>query len=160
MSTFDELPEVLKTVRTRPLFVMRLAVRAPMLVGPTPNGYRRIAIVTGGSFSGEQLSGTVLDGSSDWQTVRADATTLDVRLMLKTSDDELIAMTYRGYRHGPSDVMQKIDKGESVDPASYYFRIAPVFETAGRHDWLNRIIAVGTGHRTADGPTYSVFEVL
>jgi hypothetical protein len=160
MSAFEDLPDVLKTIRSRPLFVMRLVVKPLLQVGATPNGYRRVGIVTGGTFDGERLSGIVLDGSSDWQTVRRDAITLDVRLMLQTNDGELVTMTYRGYRHGPPEVLQKIDKGETVDPASYYFRIAPVFETAGRHDWLNRIIAVGIGHRTAEGPTYSVFEIL
>nr|MBW4091697.1 DUF3237 domain-containing protein [Pseudomonadota bacterium] len=42
-----------------------------------------------------------------------------------------------------------------------YFRIAPLFETAAtRYTWLNNIVAVGTGHRRADGPIYGVFEVL
>jgi hypothetical protein len=70
-------------------------------------------------------------------------------------------MTYRGLRHGLQDVMTMIEHGEIVDPASYYFRIAPMFETASsKYDWINRILAVGTGHRLADGPIYSVFEVL
>ena len=48
-----------------------------------------------------------------------------------------------------------------VDPTSYYFRINPLFETAaGQYDWINRVIAVGIGHRFADGPVYSVFEIL
>ena len=34
-------------------------------------------------------------------------------------------------------------------------------ETAATtYDWLNRILAVGIGHRRPDGPVYSVFEVL
>jgi len=97
----DDLPEVLKSVRTRPLFVMRLDVRKLLIVGATPGAYRRIGVVPGGSFEGERLSGEVLDGGSDWQTVRNDdATTLNVRLVLKTKDDALICMTYQGVRHG------------------------------------------------------------
>ena len=87
--------------------------------------------------------------------------TPDVRLVLKTNDGALIGMTYRGIRHGPPDIMERIDKGEVVDPASYYFRTNPSFETAAaKYDWINRITAVGIGHRRADGPIYSVFEVL
>ena len=97
----DDLPEVLKSVRTRPLFVMRLDVRKLLIVGATPGAYRRIGVVPGGSFEGERLSGEVLDCGSDWQTVRNDdATTLNVRLVLKTKDDALICMTYQGVRHG------------------------------------------------------------
>jgi hypothetical protein len=158
----DNLPEALRSVRTRPLFVMRLDVRKLLIVGATPGSFRRIGVVPGGSFEGERLSGEVLDGGSDWQTVRSDgATTLNVRLTLKTADGALICMTYQGVRHGPPDVVARIEKGEVVDPASYYFRINPMFETsAAKYDWLNRIVAVGTGHRLADGPIYSVFEVL
>jgi Protein of unknown function (DUF3237) len=39
--------------------------------------------------------------------------------------------------------------------------INPLFETANaNYDWLNRVVAVGIGHRRADGPIYSIFEVL
>ena len=157
-----DLPEVLQSVRTRPLFVMRLKVLPLQLVGATPGGVRRIGVVPGGSFAGERLSGTVLEGGSDWQTARGDGVlTLDVRLVLKTDDEALVTMTYRGLRHGPSDVLARIDKGEAVDPAGYYFRTNPLFETAApKYDWLNRIVAIGLGHRLPGGPVYSVFEVL
>jgi hypothetical protein len=73
----------------------------------------------------------------------------------------MIVTTYPALRAGPATIMEKLDKGEPVDPASYYFRMNPTFETqAGQYDWINRIIAVGTGHRLAEGPLYSIFEVL
>jgi hypothetical protein len=158
----ETLPEALKSVRTRPLFVMRLDVRPLVIVGPTPGGYRRLGIVPGGRFEGERLSGEVLECGTDYQTVRGDgAIALDAHLTLKTDDGELISMTYRGIRHGPVDVIQRIDKGEFVDASSYYFRTNPLFETsATKYDWINRVIAIGVGHRRAEGPIYSVFEVL
>src|SRR5271155_3342467 len=103
-SLTDNIPDALKTVRTRPLFVMRLDVRKLQVIGATPGSYRRIGVVPGGVFEGERLSGEVLEGGSDWQAVRSDgAATLDVRLVLRTKDDALIGMTYRGLRHGPAD---------------------------------------------------------
>jgi hypothetical protein len=158
----NDLPEFMKNVRTKPMFAMRLDVRPLLIVGATPGAYRRVGVVTGGSFEGERLSGAVLDGSSDWQTVRNDdSTTLNVRLVLKTEDGALIGMTYQGLRHGPADIIARIEKGEVVDPASYYFRINPLFETeAAKYEWINRVIAVGIGHRFADGPVYSVCEVV
>jgi Protein of unknown function (DUF3237) len=161
-SLTQDLPETLKSLRSRPLFVMRLDVKPMQIVGATPGAFRRVGVIPGGVFEGERLSGVVLDGASDWQTVRNDgATTLNVRLVLKTNDDALISMTYRGYRHGPVDVIARLEKGEVVDPASYYFRTNPLFETAAaKYDWINRIVAVGIGHRRADGPIYSIFEVL
>ena len=158
----DDLPAVLKTVRTRPLFVMRLDVKKLQIVGETPTGYRRVGVVPGGIFEGERLSGEVLDGGSDWQALAEDgATSLDVRLVLKTHDDVLIGMKYKGIRYGSPDVLKRIDSGEVVDPDSYYFRILPVFETSGpAYLWLNHLVAVGIGHRRSDGPVYSIFEVL
>ncbi len=104
MSTplFDDLPAPLKSVQTRPLFVMRLDVKPIVIVGETPGPFRRVGIVPSGTFAGERLSGKVLDGGADWQTVRRDAsTTLDVRLILQTDDGVNITMAYRGVRHGP-----------------------------------------------------------
>jgi len=110
---FEDLPEVLKNVRTRPLFVMHLKVRPLVVVGATPGGNRRIGLVPGGSFEGERLSGQVIDGGSDWQAVRTDGSTaLDVRLVLKTNDDAMIAMTYRGIRHGTAEVLARLNRGE------------------------------------------------
>lgn len=104
----------------------------------------------------------MLDGGSDWQSEHSDgSTTLDVRPVPKTTDDALIGMTYRGIRQGAPDVIARLEKGEVVDPVDYHFRIAPLFETAAPdYAWLNNIIAIGTGHRRADGATYSIFEVL
>jgi hypothetical protein len=158
----DGLPNTLREVRTIPLFVVRLDVRPLQVVGATPGAYRRVGVVPSGVFEGERLSGRVLDGGADWQNVRSDGSTaLDVRLVLKTFDDALIGMTYRGIRHGAPDVIARVEKGEAVDPGDYYFRIAPLFETAAtQYAWLNNVVAIGIGHRRADGPVYSIFEVL
>jgi hypothetical protein len=157
----QDLPDALKAVRTRPLFVMYLNVRPLQVIGAAPGAFRRIGVVPGGVFAGDRVRGEVLEGGSDWQTVRSDcATTLDVRLVLRTADDALIGMQYRGLRHGTPDLVTRIDKGEAVGP-SYYFRINPLFETASStYDWLNRILAIGIGYRRAEGVVYSLFEIL
>ena len=104
----------------------------------------------------------MLPGGADWIIVRPDgSTTLDVRIVLETDDGAAIGMTYRGMRHGPATVMERLNRGENVDPAEYYFRTAVAFETAAaKYDWLNRIIAIGTGSRPPEGPVYDIFEVL
>lgn len=149
-------------IRTEPLFTMTLQVSGMQPIGATPNGNRRIGLVAGGTFEGTRLRGKVLTGGADWIILRPDgATTLDVRLVLETDDGAAIGMTYRGMRHGPATVMDRLNRGENVNPAEYYFRIAVAFETAAaKYDWLNRIIAVGTGRRPPEGPVYDVFEVL
>ena len=150
-------------IETRPLFQIRLHVPQVLDIGDTPLGRRRIAAVAGGEFEGERLRGTVVAApAGDWLLQRADGVTvLDVRLLLRTDDGEHIYMAYRGLRHGPADVMARLAAGQAVDPKTYYFRIAPTFETASeKYAWINKVVAVGTGHREATGPIYSVEEVL
>jgi hypothetical protein len=149
-------------IRTAYLFTLKLYAGAPQMVGKTPLGERRVVEVIDGSFTGERMRGTLVKGgAADWIMLRPDATMLDVRLVLKTDDDALLGMTYRGFRHGPADIIAKVNRGEPVEPGSYYFRTAVFFETAAaKYDWLNRTIAIGTGHRTPEGPGYDVFEVL
>lgn len=157
----DGLPEALARVRTRPLLTMRLDVLPYQVVGGPDGAFRRIGVVPGGIFEGERLSGKILPGGSDWQTVRSDGSTLlDVRLVLETTDGALIAMTYKGLRRGPADVIARVNKGEDVDPAEYYFRTNPMFETASRYSWINDILTIGAGHRTPAGVIYNLFEVL
>jgi hypothetical protein len=70
-------------------------------------------------------------------------------------------MTYRGLRQGPPEVMDKLNRGEPVDPGTYYFRVAIQFETAApKYAWLNTAFFIGTGDRKPNGPVYDVFEVL
>jgi hypothetical protein len=149
-------------LRTRPLLIFSLEVAKPQMVGRTPGVDRRVGEILGGRFEGERLKGRILSGGNDWQAIRSDGSwVLDVRLVMETDDGHLIGMTYRGLRHGPKDVIDAIARGEQVSPGSYYFRIAPFFETASdRYGWLNGVIAVGTGHRLPTGPIYQVFEVL
>jgi hypothetical protein len=88
----QNLPESLLSIRTRPLFVLREAVPPLIVVGQTPNAFRRIGVIQGGSFEGERLSGEVVTGN-DWQAVRTGSCIkLDVRLVLKTTDGEWIVM--------------------------------------------------------------------
>lgn len=150
-------------IQTRPIFQITLTVPSITDLGQTPMGGRKIAQVSAGEFSGDRLRGKVTSApGGDWLLMRPDGVLmLDVRLTLETDDGHHIYMSYRGLRHGPKDVFDKLNKGEKVDPSLYYFRMTPIFETSSeKYAWLNRIIAVATGRRDSTGPTYDVFEVL
>ena len=155
-------PPELQSLRVQPLMVFQIGVKAPYVVGATPGYDRRIGEITGGRFEGERLRGTILTSGSDWQSLRADgATTLNVRLLLQTDDNALIAMTYLGVRHGPKQVLDRIARGDQVSPSEYYMRATPYFETSSeKYGWLNRVVTVANGHRVAGGAIYQVFEVL
>ena len=145
----------------RPLLRAEIELAAPQQLGDTPQGRRRIIGITGGRFSGERLSGRVLPGGADWQIVRGDGVSqLEARYTLETADGALIYVRNRGYRHGPAEVLARIAKGETVDPALYYMRTTPSFETgAARYAWLNRLVCVATGARRPAAVELEVFEV-
>lgn len=148
----------LPAIQCSHLLVLELNITAVQHLGPDAV----VGVVGGGRFEGERLRGRVLDGGSDWQRVRADGTVLlDCRIVLETTEGELIAMTYQGVRSGPPEVLARLAQGADVRADEYYLRIAPLFHThSANHAWLNKVIGVGTGQRLPNGPIYNVFEVL
>ena len=143
------------------LFKIEVTLAAPLELGESPLGRRRIIGITGGRFHGERLSGRVLPGGADWQVIRSDGVAdLDARYTLETNDGALIYVRNHGYRHGPTEVLKRLAAGESVDPSLYYMRTSPLFETGDpRYAWLNRIICVGTGARRPAAVELEIFEV-
>ena len=66
--------------------------------------------MSGGIFEGPKLRGTVLPAGGDWIIICPDKIMqLDVRVTLKTDDDEFIYMTYRRVGHGPDDAMDRLN---------------------------------------------------
>jgi hypothetical protein len=92
---------------------------------------------------------------------RDDVLEIEARITLETDDKQQIYMTWKGFRHGPKDIIERLNRGEAIDPSTYYFRTTPYFETSSeKYSWLNRICSVATGSRAASGRTFDVFQVL
>ena len=142
-------------------FEARATLAAPLVLGPTPQGARRVIPITGGTFSGAAMQGVILPGGADWQFQRADGVTvLEARYLLRTDDDVLIQVSNYGLRHGPEDVMRRVAAGEAVDPSAYYFRASPSFSApAGRYEWLNRSIFLCNGVRHASAVSLWIYRV-
>lgn len=138
-----------------------VTLEAPLVVGETPLGVRRVIPIVGGHFAGPRLAGEVLPGGADWQTVRPDgAAILDARYTLRTTDGALIDVHNRGLRVAPPAVLARLAGGEPVDPAEYYFRTTPQFATgAARYAWLNDIVAVCSGVRAAGAVLLDFYAV-
>jgi len=155
------LPAVLQRVELRHLFTLEVKVDALQSIDEAQGIKRRVGPIASGRFEGDRLKGKIAPGGSDWQTVTGDGTThLDARIVLETDAGEFVGMTFGGIRCGPPDVMLRLAKGELVDPKEYYFRIHATFSTGSNGlSWLNRMIAIGTGHRLPAGPIYNLFEV-
>jgi hypothetical protein len=148
-------------IRTEFLCKLEVMLEPVRDLGDTPLGRRRIIGITGGKFAGPRLSGRILPGGADWQLIRADGVAfLDARYTLETDDGAQIYVNNKGYRHGPGDVIERVARGEDVDPALYYMRATPWFETsAPAYAWLNRIICVATGARRPAAVELEFFEV-
>jgi Protein of unknown function (DUF3237) len=149
-------------MNSRPLMSLKVTVTSPQKIGGVPLGTRTTAPITSGQFEGLRLCGKVLAGGGDWTLLRPDGVLeLDLRITLETDDGALIYLASFGLRRGPPEVLAALARGEAVDPASYYFRTIPRFETAApKYAFLNRLVAVATGDRRADGPIYGIHEIL
>ena len=131
-------------------------------LGPGPLGERRVIEITGGTFEGPGLRGMVLGGGADWQIIRNDGVIdLDARYALKEERGGVIRVVSQGYRHGPPDVLAALGRGETVDPASYFFRSIMRFETgAPELAWLNKTIAVASAERRARQVVLHAYKLL
>jgi hypothetical protein len=140
---------------------LQVSVEAAQKIGAVPRGTRTTVPVSGGTFEGPRLRGTISPGGVDFLLLRPDGVLeLDLHLTLQTDDDALIYMQSFGYRHGPPEVLAALARGDSVDPATYYFRTQPRFETAApRYAFLNKLLAVATGDRRVGGPVYTIDEI-
>jgi hypothetical protein len=149
-------------MNSRPLMTVRILAAPPQKFGAVPHGTRAFVPVTGGDFDGPRLRGKILPGGGDWLLLRSDGVLeLDLRITLETEDHALIYMTFQGLRHGPPDAIAALDRGEAVDPARYYFRTLPRFETSAEgYAFLNRIVAVGVGETRPDGAVHRIDEIL
>jgi hypothetical protein len=151
------------TLRTDFLCEITADLETPQRIGATPHGTRVVVYVKGGLVEGPNLRGKVLPGGGDWLLFRPDgASELDVRGTIETDDGHLIYVQYRGIMHAPPAIWQRLQQGErDIDPALYYFRIAPIFETGSdKYSWLNRLLAVGVGRRTPTGVSYRIYAIL
>lgn len=147
-------------------FLVRLDIRGgpPNELGQTPYGRRRIVPVAGGTFSGPRLKGEILPVGGDVALIRADGVfEPDADLVLRTHDGALIHLAYRGRWHASAEVMARLLRRDAgVDPASYYFRTAVMFETSAEdYLWLNKLLAIGVGEpQPGAGIVYRIHSVL
>jgi hypothetical protein len=132
---------------------LRVAISPAVQVGESDNGHRQFIPITGGYFVGDGIRGTVLPGGADWQLQRPDGVREIVAIYaIQTDDGETIMVDNRGIAVPP----------DNPDGAPYV-RTAPKFHApAGKYDWLNEGIFVGSITGVPDGGAViiRVFKVL
>lgn len=125
-------------------------------------GARRIIPIVGGTVTGPQLNGRILNVGADWQTLFSDGLAeLDTRYAIETDDGATIEIINYGYRHGPKEVLEAVARGEPVDPASYYMRTHARLETGDeRYAWVNRTLFVGVGARNQSSVQVELYAIV
>lgn len=136
-------------------------VAAPVEVGTSVLGRRRVVPILGGKVTGPRLNGRVMPGGNDYQIIRADSVLeLQARYVVETDDKALIFVENTGMREGPPELLARQSAGELVDPSLIYFRTVPRFETAApQYQWLMRRIFVCAAARFPDRVQIRFFEV-
>ena len=148
--------------RLTPVYHLEATVGEPLELGDTAQGHRRIVPLTGGTFTGPEISGTLVPGAgADWQTVLPDGTALgDIRYTLRTDGGDLLDVRSRGVRHGSAEVLARLARGEDVDAREYTFRTSLQIETAAPElDWLNKGVFIAVGGRRPGGVVYEAYLV-
>jgi hypothetical protein len=144
------------------VYRLEAALGEPLDLGDVSQGHRRIIPLTGGTFTGPELNGTLLPGvSADWQIVVRDGTTVgDIRYALQTDDGALLYVQSRGVRHGSAEVLARLGRGGDVDASEYTFRTSTQIETASRDlDWLNKGVFISVGGRRQGAVIYETYLV-
>jgi hypothetical protein len=144
------------------VYRLEATVGEPLDLGDIAQGRRRIVPLTGGTFTGPDLNGKLLPGSSaDWQIVLPDGTALgDIRYTLQTDAGDLLYVQSRGVRHGTADVLERLARGEDVDAAEYTFRTSTKIETAASGlEWLNKGVFISVGARQRVGVIYETYLI-
>jgi len=145
-------------------FAIKAKVGPVQDLGQTARGHRRIIDIVGGEVTGPRLGGRILPGGADWQIVRETAEHVEMRVearfTMETQDGALIYVQNQGIRRAAPEQVRRMMGGETVDPAGYYFRMTPRFETGDpRYDWLNGVMAVPSGMRGPASVAYDVYAV-
>jgi hypothetical protein len=154
--------QLLPDPRLTKIYRLEADLGQPLELGPAAGGRRRIVPLTGGTFTGPELSGTLVPGASaDWQILLPDGTALgDIRYTLRTDAGDLLYVQSSSVRHGSPEVLARLGRGEDVDPAEYTFRTSTRIETgAAALDWLNKGIFVSVGGRGAGAVVYETYLV-
>jgi hypothetical protein len=141
-------------------FTMEVEVGQPVEQGEINGGRCRFIPILGGTVRGS-ITGTILPGGGDWQTVRPQGLTEVVaRYFLRLDDDTVVEVDNQGVRTASAEVIDRIVRGEAVDPDDYYMRTQARFRVAGEaYGWLSRHVFVARGVRHPDQVLVDYYRV-
>ncbi len=148
-------------LQTKYVFTITAHIGDVVTAGETGHGVRRIIPIVGGEVWGE-ITGKVCPFGADFQIVRPnELIELEAKYALQTDDGAVIYVENKGIRFGPVELLQKLKRGEPVDPALIYCRTSPKFETGHeKYRWLMERLFVASVARHADRVVIDVHQVM
>ena len=149
-------------LETKYVFTVTAEIGGVTSAGDIGHGVRRIIPITGGEVRGEGVNGKVRAFGADFQIIRPnELIELEAKYAFETEDGAVVYVENKGIRFGPIDLLQKLKRGEPVDPKLIYFRTVPKFETGAEEDrWLMEDLFIGSAARHADRVVIDVHMVL
>ncbi|WBL22757.1 DUF3237 domain-containing protein [Zunongwangia sp. HRR-M8] len=134
-------------------FELRVTIDTPIELGEAPLGKRIMIPISGGTFKGPKLKGTILKKGADYQyiTNNGELVHLDAIYAIKTDDGVFINVRNTGIIYNP--------KQENSAP---YFRAAPKFEAPinSKYAWLNNAIFICKPEGKKEYISIQVWKVL
>ena len=156
------MTETLPAPRLEHLCDLAVTIAAPVEVGQTPAGLRRMIPITGGTVKGARVNGKVLAGGADFQLILDGGTQahLDARYVIELDDGSRVFVQNTALRVASLENSQRIMNGQPVNPDEVYFRCQPKLEaTTPQWAWLSESQFIGSGRRAPDGVFLSFYRV-
>jgi len=150
------------SLQTQYVFTITAHIGPVTSAGEIGHGVRRIVPITGGEVRGENINGKVCAFGADFQIIRPnELIELEAKYAFETDDGAVVYVENKGIRFGPVELLQRLNRGESVDPKLIYFRTVPKFETGSeKYRWLMENLFIGSAARHTDRVVIDVHQVL
>ena len=137
MSASAQVSEPQNTPQLEFALQLKVTLGEAYTCGETQHGQRTIIPITGGTFEGPNIKGTIINGGADYQlnNKATGRTELEAIYCIKTDDGVNIHVRNRGIINSGKD--------EQGNP-TFYFKAAPQFEapTDSKYAWLNNALFV------------------
>src|SRR3984885_2893268 len=146
---------------TKYVFTVTAHIGGVTSAGDVGHGVRRIIPIIGGEVRGD-IKGRGCAFGADFQIIRPnELIELEAKYAFETDDGAVVYVENKGIRFGPIELLQRLKRGEPVDPRLIYFRTVPKFETgAAKYRWLWQNLFVASAARHADRVVLDVHQVL
>jgi hypothetical protein len=148
-------------LETKYVFTITACVGEVTSAGDIGIGERRIVPIVGGEVKGE-VNGKFCAIGADFQIIRPNGLMeIEARYAFETDDGAVVYVDNRGVRFGPIELLQRLSRGEPVDPKLIYCHTVPKFETGHeKYRWLMQHIFIASPARHGDRVVIDVHQVL